>query len=328
LFVSTGACAEQAPNNELASTLLGGIQSRVEKLQSGIVEFEVLSGEGVCIEKRFVAFDSREGCVRSDMETCRDGAKARTVKVVCTKTDFLQYVKYQGFGSLSRLNPGQTSNVADGMPIDVRAVGLCDYHALQRGGTANNVLKSFGSMSVTDVVLDRDIGLVVMKSNADETTRIALWVDTSRDYVPVQLEVRDISPEGESVLHQRLETEWGRTAGNWVPLRSSFRLFRDNAVCMADEMRFTWKSVNEKVPETLFTADSLELPDNTYIVDTRLGTPILEKVVGRDRPLPPLPPGPPTTPVRRAVLTTITITLLVALIALFIYRRRMKTSSL
>jgi hypothetical protein len=51
-------------------------------------------------------------------------------------------------------------------------------------------------------------------------------------------------------------------------------------------MRFDWKSVNEEIPEMFFSEESLKLPKNTYIVDTRSGKPILEKVTGAERKVP------------------------------------------
>ena len=121
----------------------------------------------------------------------------------------------------------------------------------------------------------------------DKWTQLVYWIDTTRDYVPLRYEVRIVNLLGGSTVRQRTETSWEKVNDTWIPTRSVCRMgiHRDTAEIFED-MRFDWKSVNEKIPETLFSEESLKLPKNTYIVDTRSGKPILEKVLGAERKVP------------------------------------------
>ncbi len=70
--------------------------------------------------KRVVAFDNAQEKVRCDVERLLPGIEGK-VRLIHTKTEFLQFVDsglagnqsdpHRYAGTLSRLNPGQTSNV-------------------------------------------------------------------------------------------------------------------------------------------------------------------------------------------------------------------------
>ena len=271
----------------LAEALLAGLRTHIENLRSGSVEFTVLDKNGATTVRRFVAFDNPAGNVRSDAEVLRD---SRIVRVVQTKKQFLQFVSRENGGLLTRLNPGEKSIVSEGMPFDVRAVGLCSYRELAIGGRVEGVLKTFSSGRVrsASAALEKDVGVLDFEMNIDGpvSTHLVYWIDTTRDYVPLRCEVRIVGPFGGSTAHERIETSWEKVNDTWIPTRSVWLGIHRNTVTSIEDMRFTWKSVNEKVPETLFSEESLKLPKNTYIVDTRLGKPILEKVIGAEGKVP------------------------------------------
>jgi hypothetical protein len=278
-----------APDEAVAETLIAGLRNHCEALQSGIVEFEVLDKGGAVLAKRFVAFDARSQRVRCDVENLVMGG--RTAKVLHTTTEFLQYFRDQQGASMVRLNPGDESMVLDGMPIDMRAVGLCRYTHLARGGKVETLLDSIDRMELLGVSLEDDIGVMVLGPNVDGgMTHIVYWIDTAHGYVPIQYEVQVWSPLHGWSVSERYETSWGRVNDTMVPLRGAWSLdsVDGDLECM-EEMRFTWKTVNEGVPDELFTRESLELPDGTRVIDTRLGEPIVEEVIGRDRRLPEVP---------------------------------------
>jgi hypothetical protein len=314
----------QSPSQELAGTLLAGLRNHVEHLKSGIAEIEVLDKNGAVVSKRFVAFDVNADKMRSDTEVLFDG---RIVKVIQTKRDFLQFVtqKSEDGGRLTRLNPGEKPHVMDGMPVDVRAVGLWESFGLWRGGRAEDILNSLEKSAVFNAVLEKDIGMIVLDDieNKQSTTPTIVWIDTAHDYVPVRSEVRVISP-GHSFTRQQVETSWGQVNNTWVPLRSISRLFGlDGAATQVDDVRLTWKSVNKGIPEVLFTEEGLKLPTGTSIVDTRLGTPILEKVIGLDQPRPKAPTyerASPASAITVIVCAAVLFTLAVG--ALTLRRRR------
>lgn len=327
LYVSALTCgamwasAAQTGDQQLANTLLGGVRDRIERLQSGTVECEILDKAGATVARRFIAFDNRAEKVRSDAEVLWD---ARTVRIVHTKNEFLQFVSRKDGGLLTRLNPGEESRISQGMPVDARAVGLCEYRALDLGARAEGILKNMEGDVVVNAVLENDIGVVVFEAakDKDSATHVVLWIDTAHDYVPVRREVRCVAPDGRSFTVQRLETSWGEISKTWVPIKSVSRFFSaDGAVKQVEEIRLTWKSVNEKVLDELFTVENLKLPKNTYIVDTRLGQRVLEEVVGMDRPLPGAP-APREFTWTRIIVITLSVALLLAFGVLAVTRRR------
>jgi hypothetical protein len=285
-----------ASDREVAATVLAGLRNHVEMLDSGIVEIEVLDDGRSTLHRRFVAFDDRGAKVRCDLEDSVRGG--RIVKVVHTETEFLQYLTRERADLLTRMNPGEESTVADGMPVDVRAVGLLQYSGLNLGISAEAVLDATERSKLVRVAVEGDIAVIVAEPDNPDTkgTQVTWWIDTSRDYVPIRTEVHISYPGARSVLRQRLETSWGRVDSIWVPLRSSFRVFDDEGGTQQyEDIRLTWKSVNKGVPEELFTAENLKLPKGTYVVDARLGEPIVEQVIGRERPLPDVPTPRPVS---------------------------------
>lgn len=312
----------QTRDKDLADVLLAGLRNHMEPLDSGIVEFEVLGKGGVLLAKRFVAFDARNERVRCDLLKSLNAD--RVVKVVHTKTEFLQHLERQQTCQLIRLNPGEESRVADGMPIDMHAVGLCSYQTLARGGTLAGVWKAFDKAKLVKASLEGDIGVVVMDPSYDAgRTQIVYWIDTAHGYIPLRREVRLPTLLGGSVASQRYEVEWARLKGTMIPLRSSLlRPPRPGAVLeRVEEMRFTWKSVNEEIPKELFAVENLKLREGAYVIDTRLGQPIVEEVIGMDRPLPAVP-APREFTWATTILIAVSVALLLAFGVLAVARRR------
>jgi hypothetical protein len=318
--------AGQTSKQDLVDTLLAGLRNHVDHMRSGIVVYDVVNKNGVITEKRFVAFDSATQRIRSDVEIL---AEERTVKTVITKKKFLHFTTTEDGGLLTRLNPGDTSKMADCPPIDARALGLCEYFAVAKGGKAEDLSRNMARLPVLNATVEDGIGLVALlvqdHGGEQPMEQRLLWVDTANDYVPVRTEFRFVLRDGSYSIKQQVETSWGEINKTWVPIKSVSRFFGPNDVVrLYGEIRLTWKSVNEKVPEELFTEENLKLPKNTYIVDTRLGTPVLEKVIGLDLPVPRVP-GPAGTSTGGKVLLVTCIVLVVVLsgiLAIRIHRKR------
>ncbi|MGM0488772.1 MAG: hypothetical protein ACQESR_18695 [Planctomycetota bacterium] len=273
-------------DQQLAGSLLAGLRDRVESLRSGVVEFEVHDKSGKMLAKRFAAFDAKEGKVRSDTLVNWRGPD-RIVKVIRTKNQFVQFLDNKGDTQLIRLNAGEKPVMRDGMPIDPRALGMLPYGQICiTANTAEGLLKSLNKAEVISASLENDIGVIVLDPNVDDgMTQLVWWIDTAHGYVPLRTEVRLNSRP-----YQRLEASWTRINGVMVPVSSaSYPPTSGGELECAEEMHFTWKSVNETIPEELFSVEKLELPEGTYVIDTRLGTPIVEEVVGQERPLPDVP---------------------------------------
>jgi hypothetical protein len=311
---------------ELTTTVIAGLQNHLESLRSGIVDFEVSNKDGAVLWKRCVVFDNERERIRCEMEACL--GDHRVARVLHTKSEFLQFASFPQGGVLTRLNPGEESRVSDGMPIDARAMGLCQYSVLNRSGAnaARAVLSNLQKRQLLSAVVKDEIALVVWLP--EPNTQTAWWFDTRHGFVPIRSEVRMISPVGVSVIRQRLETSWGRVKDVYVPEQSTFQVLNiDGSTASSEQIRFAWKSVNEKVPEELFTAESLKVPKNTYVVDNRLGQPILEEVLGRQKRFPE-PPAPGRLHAFRLVLALgLPLLLLLAWALLVLARRRRRRTA-
>ncbi len=310
----------------------------MESLRSGIVEFDLRYGDEKVSVKRFVAFDNAQEKVRCDTENLLP--EKEEVRVIHTKTEFLQFGSancpesptdpHTYAGSVSRLNPGETSKVENGNPIDISSVGFLSYGGLKNGGLSSGkrMLKDLEGSKPLTLAMEKDIALLVYDSSIPSyhrPERWAVWIDTANDYVPIRIEFQVIPlvDPRDPVVVQRFETLWGRVDDFVVPLQSTATYFDGTGgVRRVEKMRFDWKSVNKKVADELFTMEGLKLPVGTYIVDTRLGTPIVEKVVGLDKDLPEASPPRRTSWMTMAIIAG--TVLLLVVIATVVVRRRMQ----
>jgi len=279
------------PEEELKNRLLAGLRKHLEHVQSGIVNLEVRDDKAV-IEKHFVAFDNKADKLRSDVG---DGNQA--VKVIRTGSEYMRFIGGENRGNLTRYKVDDPITMAlSGMPVDVRAIGYCVYQTITMG-TAKDLMRTLGKGSFVSASLDKDSGVGVINFMVCETPEVhaVTWIDTHNDYVPVRSDIYFYLPEKPPIVHQRTETSWAKVNKAVVPVKSTCRIIQlpGGGADTVREVRLTWKSVNEPVPEKLFSQEDLKLPNGTYIVDARSGKPILEQVTGRKPPsVPPLPLAP------------------------------------
>ncbi len=298
--MSLAVAAKSQGDEKLKNKLLAGLRSHLEHIQSGVVNFEVRNEKAV-IENRFVAFDNKAGTLRSDVD---DGKQA--VKVIRKGSEFMRFVatgkgeKLPGYGGeLSRHKVGDSISMSlTGMPVDVRGIGYCAYQWLTTG-PVDGVLRGLEKGELVSASLDKDSGIAVIDFRVfNERLHSVIWIDTRNDYVPVRDEVQVVLPGKPPRVDQRVETSWARINNTIVPVKSTSRIFgRGVQPDDVREVRLTWKTVNEPVPEKLFSQEDLKLPNGTYIVDARSGKPILEQVTGKKPPpVAPLSPAPKDQP--------------------------------
>jgi hypothetical protein len=295
--MSLAVAAKSQGDEKLKNKLLAGLRSHLEHIQSGVVNFEVRNEKAV-IENRFVAFDNKAGTLRSDVD---DGK--HPVKVIRKGAELMRFVatgkgeKLPGYGGgLARYKVGDSISMSlTGMPVDVRGIGYCAYQWLATG-PVDGVLRGLEKGELVSASLDKDSGIAVVDFRMFEHPQLhtVTWIDTRNDYVPVRDEVQVVLPGRPPRVDQRVEASWDRINKTVVPVKSTSKIFgRGGDPDNVREVRLTWKTVNEPVPEKLFSQEDLKLPNGTYIVDARSGKPILEQVTGQKPPsVPPLSPAP------------------------------------
>ncbi len=186
-------------------------------------------------------------------------------------------------------------------PFDVRTLGLTFWQDLEDGVPLQTYLSVYSKIP-NEVVAEGDgvYRLGWTEGGSAATFRRTLWLDETKGFSPIRFEYRPQPAHGMvqkgngySIIS---EVTWTRIAELWVP-----KTFRIEERFMSKRMRsyelaFTWESVNQSIPDDLFTVEGLGLPAGTRLVDTRLHKPIVVGAVGEDPfvetvDAPPEPPG-------------------------------------
>ena len=158
-------------------------------------------------------------------------------------------------------------------PIDWASVGLGLYYDHVNRGRAGNGLELMRDTLLQSgelITAHRHDGTVEIDFfyNEHRLSRFRLVLDETRDFVPVRLETIVFDRAANVWRDDQLTiAEWTRINDQWVPrtLKSSISAPRRDL-----SLSFRWLSVNKPLPKALFTKDSFDLPDGTYIADSTL----------------------------------------------------------
>jgi hypothetical protein len=170
-------------------------------------------------------------------------------------------------------------------PVDVRSIGLSLWDDFRAGTPFTVCFEAWDKGSLIRVFPEAN---GVYRLRLERSGRLGtyvpqtLWIDERQGFSPVRLSY--IIPTGEPGLPDQLLSEcqvrWKDEAGVWVPVSLHFeRRVRGhlNEFCA---LRFEWISVNEPIPPKLFTADGLDVPIGTQVVDHRAVPPHVGQVKG------------------------------------------------
>jgi hypothetical protein len=181
----------------------------------------------------------------------------------------------------------------------------------------------FANMQEAVEAVREDDGLIRVAWIAGERRDMkrTVWFNEERGFTPERYEFQGRTREVWK-LRDVTTTEWQQQQGLWVPVRMTHQ----GLVTKKDtELAFTWESLNEPLPDELFTAEGFESDEGTYIVDARLGPPVITEIVGQEYS----PPQPPDTPPRREwqwtplrIVLASALALMFALAMLSLARRR------
>jgi hypothetical protein len=209
-------------------------------------------------------------------------------------TEKILYVNDTLLATRKAPDPGDRSGgVRNGGPFDARSVGLLTLQEalvgkMMRGGfrTDHSTGPPTTARDGKLLRIDWDHGNMVAHEGGShfERYRRLFWIDPEKSFAPVRLESwRAIGDTSEAPLKlgSTTVTEWARVRDVWVPRHC--HLESKQPAERAADLTFEWLSVNEPVDESTFTVSGLGLPDGTAVQDCRLGTPIVEYVVGRQR---------------------------------------------
>ena len=171
-------------------------------------------------------------------------------------------------------------------PFDIRSLGLLSLTEFEIGASTQQLLDFLKNRKVTSLAnVEESSGIYkitwVSNSGTPGELKRTHWIDSTRGFTPIRLEVRAPAAEGKSWDDSRIvvsaDISWEQINAAWLPTKCRM----DDAFGIRElSMTFNWTSVNSNIDSDRFTAASIKVPDGTYTVDTRLGTPIVESISG------------------------------------------------
>ena len=106
-------------------------------------------------------------------------------------------------------------------------------------------------------------------------------VDAGRGFAPVKAEMRqrrNASVPWRTV--QKFDSEWAQVSSVWLPVLYHGVDSQSETAVRDFKVTFSWKDVNVPIPDLAFTIESLNAPSSVFVVDSRLGVPVITKSPG------------------------------------------------
>lgn len=183
------------------------------------------------------------------------------------------------------------------LPFDVRAVGLMIWADLGR----------YSLPEMVDAYRRKrnDLMDVVEESESPGTYRCSLrfnftvkgqskppwwgahtlWIDSKRGFSPIRLHIAPPPPanppRAEPRAEDRSEAHWIERSGVWIPEKWVLT-YGDGENRFKYDLSFTWESINEPLPDRLFSYEDFGAPKGTPVFDQRAGRQMLVEELGGD----------------------------------------------
>lgn len=285
-LLPTGQAAPEV-DGEQAVFALTALKDSRERLIAGIVRASgrAQSGDYLRTIDFYNAFDVPAGNYRIDQtETVLNGPNDPALLRGVT----IRYARNEKSSTFSKARSSVTIDRPERQPdpafktFDVRAIGILLYADFSLGTSFEELISHLMSQEITGFNRDA-VGLCKITWEFGESRELQrmLWLDASRGYSPVRQETRYRKSEQDAWSGVKIlsETTWREIDGAWVP-QTYVLEDRFNVRVKKYELAFDWESINEPVPEEVFSWEGFDLPIGTAIVDNRLGTPIQLGQVG------------------------------------------------
>jgi hypothetical protein len=176
-------------------------------------------------------------------------------------------------------------------PLDARAMGFLDNVSFEAGRTLDELGAVLPGQLVSHVERQADGKMrlttpfdIIPDTDFDDSKRL-IYIDVQNGHTPVRLELHEerYRRRGLDGPSQLAEVSWIVVNGVWVPRRFLSKLANitsDGKVMeQTYEYDFEWESVNEAVPDDLFTYKTFQgLPKGTPVYDVRDGRKKIETI--------------------------------------------------
>jgi len=281
------------------SFVLQAYQHSLDSLRTG--HCTVVEKNEIVKERRNIlyAFDFDRDLVRCDTAI----AGRKTYKLILAGDEMMVHVA--GDHAVNKHARAVPIPLPQAAPIDVRTLGkagMGDFNARTTLGAITKYLSAMKPLAVTHVGDVWTITLMhdeVEQQNMGPPVYMRTWhvvtVDPEMNYLPREskwYQRGGLAPLGDDVtftpemFRQSASFNWKQIQATYVPTSVSF-LGQPKSGWKID-LEFNWKTVNEGIPDALFTVESFELPPGTRIINEVSGRPFGEKIMpgirGKEEP--------------------------------------------
>lgn len=207
-------------------------------------------------------FDRREGKKGGDGFTEYKYIQTEKNKIICQENG-------AGIAVLPIDSPVRSKSV----PFDVRTLGIANYGDLLNFAGFDDLHAAMAKNAPLKVTTTEE-GLTRIESESPGQVISDLWLNEKAGFTIIRKENWTTDAEtGQRDKEGTSDVTWLQKSGVWVP--KSFRLWHS---LVTDELSFEWESVNEPVPEILFTPKGFDVKSKgitTPVVDFSLEKPIV-----------------------------------------------------
>jgi hypothetical protein len=220
--------------------------------------------------------------------------------------------------AIKRPEPANKNSKSFQPVFDVRAMGFCDHANLSTD--FQRAFAWFLSEPAKEASVDSGQAYQLKWHRKGTPYAKTMWLDGARGFVPIRYEEK-----GPLEAEPRLVTQmtWSEVAG--VPVPDSFQFTQriGGKRRVTYHLAFEWESVNQDIPDEVFTWESFELPVGAYVKDLRLGqdNAITVAYIGRTDRGEQAPVPPDTANKRFVYMIWSTIVLLAILLGGFAIQR-------
>ncbi|HUY93553.1 MAG TPA: hypothetical protein VMV10_32800 [Pirellulales bacterium] len=205
------------------------------------------------------------------------------------KTALWQWLKGSAYEALPVVIKGPDNAFIPGSLdiFDVRGIGLYTWWYLsEHRPTLEEVFDPIKNGTVEKATAGGSGLQRVVVISAKGNRRTSIWIDEENGFTVPKLEDQYMDKQGEWLPASYVtETAWEKRSGVWVPTKSSavmlLRAERGFAYGERQErfdFNFNWLDVGSPLDERIFTAEGLDVPKGTLVVDHRSTPPILEVI--------------------------------------------------
>ncbi|HQU44944.1 MAG TPA: hypothetical protein PK867_19165 [Pirellulales bacterium] len=181
---------------------------------------------------------------------------------------------------------GEETKPPDSMlAFDILATGLLFRQTYCEQTSFAEVYDALARFDADDVA-DEGNGVERIRWTIGDDHRRFLWIDKHRGFSPTRFEARDRrmsrrTRDGSWPEPYLINTaSWKAVNDVWVPASWEIQERREEEAIWKYEHEFEWRSVNEPLPEDLFTVDGLGCPAGTRVTNVKGQAAVIERVIG------------------------------------------------